>query len=100
MLDEDKDENFEYCQKPELEYLEFKTDFNEGTLKMLVKTNQIVCHKLSLDEIKQTIAGKSREELDKIFESNPGIKEVEVKLWPLWIRRVPNSLKKINLFID
>ena len=100
MLDEDKDENYEYCQKPELEYLEFKTDFNEGTLKMLVKTNQIVCHKLSLDEIKQTIAGKSREELDKIFESNPGIKEVEVKLWPLWIRRVPNSLKKINLFID
>ena len=100
MLDEDKDENYEFCQKPELEYLEFKTDFNEGTLKMLVKTNQIVCHKLSLDEIKQTIAGKSREELDKIFESNPGIKEVEVKLWPLWIRRVPNSLKKINLFID
>ena len=100
MLDEDKDENYEYCQKPELAYLEFKTDFNEGTLKMLVKTNQIVCHKLSLDEIKQTIAGKSRGELDKIFESNPGIKEVEVKLWPLWIRKVPNSLKKINLFID
>jgi len=100
MLDEDKDENYEFCQKPELEYLEFKTDFNEGTLKMLVKTNQIACHKLSLDEIKQTIAGKSREELDKIFESNLGIKEVEVKLWPLWIMKVPNSLKKINLFID
>jgi len=100
MLDEDKDENYEYCQKPELEYLEFKTDFNKGTLKMLVKTNQMVCHKLSLDEIKQTIAGKSRGELDKIFESNSGIKEVEVKLWPLWIRKVPNSLKKINLFID
>ncbi|HUS51376.1 MAG TPA: hypothetical protein VMZ91_14500 [Candidatus Paceibacterota bacterium] len=100
MLDEDKDENYEFCQKPELEYLEFKTDFNGGTLKMLVKTNQIACHKLSLDEIKQTIAGKSREELDKIFESNLGIKEVEVKLWPLWIMKVPNSLKKINLFID
>jgi hypothetical protein len=67
---------------------------------MLVKTNQIACHKLSLDEIKQTIAGKSREELDKIFESNLGIKEVEVKLWPLWIMKVPNFLKKINLFID
>jgi len=100
MLDEDKDEKYEYCQKPELEYLEFKTNFNEGTLKMLVKTNQMVCHKLSLDEIKQTIAGKSRGELDKIFESNLGIKEVEVKLWPLWIRKVPNFLKKINLFID
>ncbi|HZI95802.1 MAG TPA: hypothetical protein VFD40_01290 [Candidatus Paceibacterota bacterium] len=100
MLDEDKDENYEYCQKPELEYLEFKTDFDDGTLKMLIKTNQMVCHKLSLDEIKQTIVGKSRGELDKIFESNPGIKEVEVKLWPLWIKRVPKSLKKINFFID
>jgi len=100
MSDEDKDENYEYCGKPELEYSEFKTDFNKGTLKILVKTNQVMCHKLSLEEIKQRIAGKNRKELDQIFESNPGIKNVEVKLWPLWIRNVPNSLKKINLFID
>jgi len=52
------------------------------------------------DEIKKTIIGKNRKELDEIFENNSGIKEVEVKLWPLWIRKVPNSLKKINVFID
>jgi len=98
--DQDKDENYEYCQKPELEYSEFKADFNKGTLRMLINAKQTVCHKLSSDEIKKTIIGKNRKELDEIFENNPGIKEVEVKLWPLWIRKVPNSLKKINVFID
>jgi len=100
ILEKDRDENYDYCQKPELEYLELKTDFSKGTMKMSVKTNQIVCHKLSLEEIKQLVIGKDREELNQIFESNPGIKDVEVNLSPLWIRKVPNSLDKINLFID
>ena len=100
VLEKDKDENYDYCQKPELEYLELKTDFSQGTMKMSVKTNQIVCHKLSSEEIKQLIIGKDKEELNQIFEANPGIKDVEVKLWPMWIRKVPNSLDKINLFID
>jgi len=100
VLEKDKDENYDYCQKPELEYLELKTDFSQGIMKMSVKTNQIVCHKLSSEEIKQLIIGKDKEELNQIFEANPGIKDVEVKLWPMWIRKVPNSLDKINLFID
>jgi len=100
ILEKDRDENYDYCQKPELEYLELKTDFSAGTMKMSVKTNQIVCHKLSLEEIKQLVIGKNKEELNQIFESNTGIKDVEVNLSPLWIRKVPNSLDKINLFID
>jgi len=100
ILEKDRDEDYNYCQKPELEYLELKTDFNKGTMKMSVKINQATCHKLSLEEIKQLVIGKNREELNQIFEANPGIKDVEVKLWPLWIRKVPNSLDKINLFID
>lgn len=100
ILEKDRDENYDYCQKPELEYLELKTDFSAGTMKISVKTNQIVCHKLSREEIKQLVVGKDKEELDQIFESNPGIKDVEVNLSPLWIRKVPNSLDKINLFID
>ena len=100
VLEKDRDENYDYCQKPELEYLELTTDFSKGTMRMSVKTNQIVCHKLSLEEIKQLIVGKNTEELNQIFESNPGIKDVEVRLWPMWIRKVPNSLDKVNLFID
>ncbi len=100
ILEKDKDENYNYCQKPELEYLELKTDFSKGTMRMSVKTNQVVCHKLSSEEIKQLVIGKDKKELNQIFEANPGIKDVEVKLWPLWIRKVPNSLDKINLFID
>ncbi len=100
ILEKDKDENYHYCQKPELEYLELKTDFSKGTMRMSIKTNQIVCHKLSLEEIKQLVVGKDKKELNQIFGANPGIKDVEVNLRPLWIRKVPNSLDKINLFID
>lgn len=100
ILEKDRDENYDYCQKPELEYSELKTDFSQGTMKMSVKTNQIVCYKLSSKEIEQLIIGKNKEELNQIFRANPAIKDVEVKLWPMWIRKVPNSLDKINLFID
>jgi len=100
VLEKDRDENYDYCQKPELEYLELKTDFSNGTMKMSVKTNQITCHKLSSEEIKQLVVGKDKDELNQIFEANPGIKDVEVKLWPIWIRKVPNSLDKINLLVD
>jgi hypothetical protein len=100
ILEKDKDENYDYCQIPELEYLELKTNFTEGTMKMSVKTNQIVCHKLSLDKIKQDVVGKNREELNQIFQSNPGIKSVEVTFWPFWVRKVPSSLDKINLLVD
>ena len=100
ILEKDKDENYDYCQKPELEYLELKTDFSKGTMRISVKTNQVLCHKLSLDEIKQLVIGKDKKELNQVFEANPGIKDVEVKLWPLWIRKAPNSLDKINIFID
>jgi len=101
ILEKDKDKNYDYCQKPELEYLELKTDFSKGTMKMSVKTNQTVCYKIpSEKEIKQLVVGKNKEELNQIFQSNPGIKDVEVNLSPLWIRKVPNSLDKINLFID
>lgn len=100
VLEKDKDENYDYCQKPELEYLELKTDFSQGTMKMSVKINQIVCHKLSSEEIRQLVVGKDKEELNQIFEANPGIKDVEVNLWPMWIRKVPNSLGKINILVD
>ncbi|MCK4805631.1 MAG: hypothetical protein KAS91_00375 [Candidatus Pacebacteria bacterium] len=100
IFEKDRDENYDYCQKPELEYLELKTDFSKGTMRMSVKTNQVVCHKLSSEEIKQLVIGKDKKELNQIFGANLGIKDVEVKLWPLWIRKVPNSLDKIDLFID
>jgi len=96
----EKDENYDYCQKPELEYLELKTDFSQGTMRMSVKTNQIVCHKLSSEEIKQLVIGKNKEELNQIFQVNPGIKDVEVNLWPMWIKKVPNSLDKIKILVD
>ena len=99
-LEKDKDENYDYCQNPELEYLELKTDFDKGTLKISFKTNQVTCHKLSLDEIKRIIVNKDRKALDQIFQSNPGIEEVKIKLWPWWIKKVPNSLQKIKIFID
>lgn len=98
--DKNKDENYDYCQSPKLEYLELKTDFNKGTLKMSVKANQTLCHKLALDEIKEVIIGKDKEELNKIFQSNPGIEKVKIKFWPWWIRKVPSSLKKIDLSVD
>lgn len=100
VLEKDKDKNYDYCQKPELEYLELKTDFSKGTMRMSIKANQVVCHKLSLDKIKELVIGKNEKELNQIFEADPGIENVKVNLWPLWIRKVPNSLDKVNIFID
>ena len=100
VLEEDRDENYNFCKDLEIEYSDLETDFDKGTLNVTIKVNQTLCHQLDLDEIKSSVIGKNQEELDEIFKNNPGIDEVQIKFWPFWIKKVPNSLQKINILID
>ena len=100
VLEEDRDENYNFCKDLEIEYSDLETDFDKGSLKVTVKANQFLCHQLDLEEIKGSVIGKNQGELDEIFGNNPGIEEVKIKFWPFWIKKVPNSLQKTNILID
>lgn len=100
VLEEDRDENYSFCKDLEIEYSDLEADFDKGFLRVTIKANQFLCHQLDLEEIKESVIGKNQEELDEIFKNNPGIEEVKIKFWPFWIKKVPNSLQKINILVD
>lgn len=95
-----KNENYEYCQNPALEYAETRADFNAGTLQITVNAKQTACHKLSSEEIQEAALGKNAEELSDLFESTDGIASAEVNFWPFWVGKTPRSLEKISIIID
>ncbi|MFA5360646.1 MAG: hypothetical protein WC320_01575 [Candidatus Paceibacterota bacterium] len=99
VLSEEKDENYDFCSDPQIEYSDLETDFEKGSLKITIKTNQTLCHQIDLEMIENAIIGKTEEELDEIFRNTPGIEEVKIKFWPFWIKKVPNSQEKINLLV-
>lgn len=100
ILSEDKDENYDFCQEPQIKYSDLEADFEKGSLKMTINVNQTLCHQIDLEAVKNAIIGKREEELDEIFRNNPGIEEVKIKFWPFWIKKVPSSLEKINVIVD
>lgn len=54
-----------------------------------------------LDEtlLKKGIAAKSKKAAKILLESHPEIKEVEIKLWPFWLKEIPRNLEKIRIRI-
>lgn len=95
-----KPDKYDYCGAPTIEYKEVKPDFEKGALRITFSAKQTLCYRLSLDDLKKEIAGKDQKELNIIFQSIDGIETAKVKLFPFWIKTIPNNLKKINITIQ
>jgi len=100
VLSEFKEENYDFCKDLQIEYSDLEADFDEGSLKLTMKTNQTLCQRIDIETIKNDILGKNQKELDEIFKANPGIEEVKIKFWPFWVKKTPRSQQKVGLFID
>lgn len=100
VLNKDEYENYDYCFEPKIEYLERTVDFDKGTIKIFIKTNQKLCHNLDLEEIKESLRGKNKQELNNLFKNYEGIETAGIKIWPWWIKKIPNSVEKIKIFVD
>jgi hypothetical protein len=65
-----------------------------------MSVKQTVCYRLSQEEIKKDVAGKNQKELEVILKSMDGIETGKVRLFPVWLKKVPTNFKKINIIVD
>ncbi len=54
----------------------------------------------NIDQIRQAVAGKKKNEAESVVRSRPGIEEVTVQYSPFWVSKIPNKLEKIQVTFE
>jgi len=85
-----------------INYLVDKLDLQGGKLSLNLDISAKIFSDLDLDSIKKGVAGFNQAEITSYFENNPKVERAEVKLWPFWVRKIPQNIEKIKteLIID
>jgi len=90
----------EFDQKTlKIEY--FPETINLEEKKIILSLNLQAKIYSSIDEtsLKQVLAGKSLTETQLFLQNQPAVIRSKVKLWPFWVKQVPENLDKINVRI-
>jgi hypothetical protein len=89
------DADFEFAYTPVR-----PADFSLGTLVLKVDGSLNIAKSVNIAKIKQSLAGKREADVQRELIAIPGIQEARVTLWPFWIRRIPQSLDRIEIRIE
>jgi len=84
----------------EISYSNTVSDFNKKSLRTLVNFKGTFQPPFDVNEFKQKIIGKNEFELKTLIFSQTNIEKAKVSLWPFWVKRVPNDLKKIKIEVN
>lgn len=85
--DKEKEINFEV--------ISFDPASSSIRLKVLIR--ETVAWKIDKKQIRKDLPGKTAEEAKEYLLADLHIKEVQVNLWPVWVKSVPYMEKKINI---
>lgn len=72
---------------------------SDGKTRLNVKSEVTAGPKLNTDDIKKSITGKRRGEIQEILKQ-PGIQEVEVSYSPFWVSKAPKNPNKITIVFE
>lgn len=84
------------------EYSAETVNFDSGKITLSVEVSAKIYSDINIFDFKNALRGKSLLESKIFLESQPKITKANIKLWPFWVRRVPEEINKIkfNLIID
>ena len=72
-------------------------NFNLGKIILSLDISTKVYTDLDLSKLKEGLKGKTAMESKVLLENAPEVSRVEVKLWPFWVRKIPDDLEKIKI---
>jgi len=75
-------------------------DMEAGEALINLKFSAIVYNKVPEKILRSVIAGKSFQEGKMLLENRSEIKEVQIKLWPFWVRSIPSVDKRIKIELN
>jgi hypothetical protein len=92
------DKNFD--QKTlKIEYFPETIDLEEGKATLSLKLKAKIYLAIDETHLKQALAGKSLSETQFFLQNQPEVIRAQVKLWPFWVKQVPENLDKIKITI-
>lgn len=67
----------------------------DGSLSVPIKFKSVWARIFDVDRFKKEAAGKNKVSLQALVFSTPGIERGEARLWPFWVKRVPQDTDRI-----
>ncbi len=90
-----------------LRYLDFKSsygsrsfDFSAGRMSFGATGSMAFENDVRVDEVTKAIVGKDEKSLQSLVFALPGLEKATISLWPFWVKKVPEDVKKIKVEID
>ena len=92
------DKNFDQ-RTLKIEYFPEAINLEEGKITLSLKLKAKIYSAVDKTSLKQVLAGKSLNETQFFLQNQPEVIRAQVKLWPFWVKQVPEDLDKINITI-
>jgi len=80
--------------------IEFLDNIKDDVCKIKANIEGKILKSVSLGEIEGKILGKDEFEAKKILSSLSSVKEISIKFWPFWAKKIPKNEDKVNVFLD
>ena len=84
----------------QLTYSNPQISFENRTLSLHLKVNEVIVPNIDVLDFKQSVAGQDIDTLKTEILKLSGIKEVNVSIWPFWLKKLPTNLDRINIKIN
>lgn len=75
-------------------------DLSKGEISLSVKGNAIFESDINTDVLKSELLGKSEEQVKEAVFKLPGLDKARVSLWPFWVKKVPQDIKKVEVKVN
>jgi hypothetical protein len=75
-------------------------DFELGKMVLSLEIEAKIYSDIDEISLKKGLLGKSLTETEIFLENQPQITKAQVKLWPFWVKKVPESIDKIKIELN
>jgi len=89
-----------YEESLKIDYPVETVNLDSGKIILSLNISAKIYPEVDVYNFKNALLGKSLLETKLFLENQPKITKVSVKLWPFWVRKVPEDLNKIEININ
>lgn len=84
----------------EINYLPENINLNAGKIILSLNLEAKIYSGINENNLKKGLRGKSLKETQVLLEGQPEIIKVQIKLWPFWVKQLPDDVEKIKFKLN
>jgi hypothetical protein len=65
-----------------------------------IRVTHTTIPKISLDSLREKLAGRSQDEAKEYLEGLPGVRSASLQMWPFWVKSIPRIEKRIEINLE